>query len=258
MKHFKHGFSVGGIIATIAVVAAIGILAFFVIDGNSKATNYSNYDFFSIIAGDEHNGFIGDHVKGDPDTAVAIIFEYADFQCPGCYSMNPRVNAAIEAADGKLAVVYRNDIMTYHQNGTAAASSAEAAGLQGYWKEYANLLFTNQADWEYATSDKRATLFEQYFMEVSDGKGDLDKFRADVASDAVAAKIKFDMGLAQRVGVPATPGFYTDEGEYIDWSNKNGGSITVNGKIISWESTMTGEQFQDLLVKICEAKLATD
>lgn len=255
MKHFKKGFSVGAVVAAVAVIALIGIAAYFVIDGNSKATNYANYDFFSIIGPDEHNGFIGDHVKGDPETAVAIIYEYADFQCPGCYSMNPRVNAAIEEADGKLAVVYRNDIMTYHQNGTAAASAAEAAGLQGYWKDYANLLFTNQADWEYATSDKRTTLFEEYFMEVSDGKGDLEKFRADFGGKEVSAKINFDMGIAKRVGVPATPGFYTDEGEYIDWSNRDGGSITVNGKIISWESTMTGDQFQDLLVKICEAKL---
>lgn len=257
MKHFK-GFSVGGVIAVVTVVALLAIASFFVIDGNLKATDYSKYNFFSVIAPDEHNGFIGDHVKGDLDTAVTIVYEYADPQCPGCASLNPRVNAAVEASDGKLAVVYRNDIMTYHQNGTAAASAAEAAGLQGYWKPFIDLLFVNQADWEYATSDQRTTLFEQYFVQVSEGRGDLDRFRADLASKEVSAKIKFDIGIAQRVGVPATPGFYTDEGELIDWSNKEGGSITVAGKIISWETTLTGEQFQDLLTRIAEAHLLDD
>ncbi|MBQ9017570.1 thioredoxin domain-containing protein [Candidatus Saccharibacteria bacterium] len=253
MKHLK-GFSKGGLVAIIAVVAFIAVAAFFVIDGNSKATDYSKYDFFSIISPDEHNGFIGDHVKGNPDAPV-IIFEYADFQCPGCASMNPRVNAAIDAADGNLAVVYRSDILSYHQNGTAAASAAEAAGLQGFWKPYADLLFKNQADWEYATSDKRTTLFEQYFLEVAGDKADLDKFRTDMASKEVSQKINFDLGIAKRLDVPATPGFYVD-GQYIDWSNKDGGSINIDGKILSWESTMTGDQFQDLLVKISEAKLA--
>lgn len=254
MKHFK-GFSVAGLIAVLAIVAFLGIATYFVVDNNLKATDYNKYDFWSYIGPDEHNGYIGDHVKGNLDTAVAVIFEYADPQCPGCSSMNPRINAALEAADGRLAVIYRNDIMSYHQNGTAAASAAEAAGLQGYWKEYIDLLFTNQADWEYATSDQRTVLFEQYFAEVTDGQGDLDRFRADLASKEVSAKIKFDIGLAQRVGVPATPGFYVD-GQYIDWVNKDGGSIDIDGKILSWETTLTGDQFQDMLGKIVEAKLA--
>ncbi len=253
MKHLK-GFSAGGIIAIIAVVAFIAVAAFFVIDGNNKATDYSKYDFTSIIAPDEHNGNIGDHVKGDPNAPV-LIFEYADFQCPGCASINPRVNSAIEKSDGKLAVVYRNYILPYHQNGTAAASAAEAAGLQGYWKEYADLLFKNQADWEYTSSTERTALFNQYFEEVSDGKGDLTKFQEDLASKSVSDKISFDMGIAKRVNVPATPAFFVD-GEYIDWSNKDGGSITVNGKTITWESTLTSDQFEDLLVRIAEAKLS--
>ncbi|MBQ3445373.1 thioredoxin domain-containing protein [Candidatus Saccharibacteria bacterium] len=251
---YKKGFSKGGIVAIIAVIALFAVAAFFVIDGNNKATDYSKYDFYSVIAADEHNGNIGDHVKGDASAPV-IVFEYADFQCPGCASMNSRVNAAIEAAGGNLAVVYRNNILSYHQNGTAAASAAEAAGLQGYWKPYADKLFAEQAEWEYATSNKRTELFEKYFTEVTDGKGDLDKFRSDMASKEVSKKISFDMGIATRINVSGTPAFYVD-GQFIDWSNKDGGSINIDGKILSWETTMTGEQFEDLLVKITEAKLA--
>lgn len=248
-----RGFSKIAIVAAIAVVAFIGITSFLVIDGNNKSVHYDEYNFASIITPDEHNGNIGDHVKGSTDAPVVIV-EYADFQCPGCASMNPRVNAAVEASDGKLAVVYRNYILSYHQNGTAAASAAEAAGLQGYWKPFTDLLFANQSEWEYASATERTALFDQYFLEASNNQGDLAQFKTDLASKRVSQKISFDMGIGKRIDIAGTPAFYID-GQLIDWSNKNGGSVTVNGQTITWETTLTGSQFQDLLVRIAEAKL---
>ena len=256
MKKFK-GFSKIGLVAGIAVVALLIVAAVLVIDGNNKATNYNDYDFYSVIEPDVHNGNIGDHVKTASEITYTgeplLIFEYADFQCPGCASINPRVNSAVEKAGGRLAVVYRNHLLSYHQNATAAASAAEAAGLQGYWKKYADKLFSEQADWEYASASKRIELFEKYFEEVTEGKGDMDKFRTDVASADVSQKISFDMGIGKRVEVPATPAFYVD-GQYIDWSNSGGGSVTIDGKVLSWETTMSGDQFEDLLIKLARAK----
>ena len=251
MKKCK-GFSVAGIIGIITAIAAIGVAGFLVINGLNNATHYENYDFYSIIEPDVHNGYIGDNVKGERDAPV-IIFEYADFQCEYCAMMNPRVNAAIEKADGKLAVVYRNFLLSYHQNGTAAASAAQAAGLQGYWKQYADKLFSQQDEWAYATSSKRTALFEKYFEEVTDGKGDLEKFKSDMNSSEVSQKISFDMGIGKRMDIAGTPAFYVD-GQYIDYANKEGGSITVNNRTITWETRLTGDQFEDLLVRITKAK----
>ena len=255
MKKYK-GFSVAGAIGIIAVVAFLIIAGFLVIDGNNKATNYNDYDFYSVIEPDEHNGYIGDNVKGDPQAPV-LIFEYADFQCPGCASINPRVNSAIEKAGGKLAIVYRNFILSYHQNGTAAASAAQAAGLQGYYRAYADKLFSEQAEWEYASASERTALFQKYFTEVSNGEGDLEKFNSDLASENVSKKISFDMGIAKRVDIASTPAFYID-GQLIDWSNREGGSITINNQTITWETNLTGEQFEDLLIRIAKAKLGED
>ena len=248
-----RGFSKIAIVATVAVVAFVGIVSFLVIDGNNKAVHYDDYDFASIIAPDEHNGNIDDHVKGNAD-APAVIVEYADFQCPGCASMNSRVNAAVESANGNLAIVYRNYILSYHQNGTAAASAAEAAGLQGYWKPYADLLFKNQSEWEYASASERTALFNQYFLEASNNQGDLAQFKTDLASKRVSQKISFDMGIGKRIDIGGTPAFYVD-GQLIDWSNKNGGSVTINGQTISWDTTLSGSEFQDILIRIAEAKL---
>lgn len=250
MKKSK-GFSVIGVIIGVIVVALIAIAGFVVIDGNNKATNYDDYDFYSVIEPTKDNGNIGDHVKGNPDAPV-LIFEYADYQCPGCASVNPRVNKAIEELDGKLAVVYRSFLLSYHQNGTAAASAAEAAGLQGYWKKYADKLFSEQSEWEYASASKRTELFNKYFEEVTEGEGDLDKFNKDLTSEAVSKKISFDMGVGKRVNVSGTPAFYID-GQLISWGSE--GSVTVNGKTISWGEARSGEDFIKLLKDIVKAKL---
>ena len=255
MKKYK-GFSVAGVIGVIMAVAFLGIASFLVIDGINKSTNYDDYDFYSVIEPDVHNGNIGDNVKGDPNAPV-LIFEYADYQCPGCASINPHVNAAIEKAEGRIAVVYRSFILPYHQNGTAAASAANAAALQGYYKAYADKLFSEQSEWEYASSSERTNLFAKYFMEVSNEEGDLEKFNADLASENVSKKNSFDMGIAKRIGVSGTPSFYID-GQLIDWSNKDGGSITINNANITWETNLTYAQFEDILVRIAKAKLGED
>lgn len=249
MKNRK-GFQIVGVIIGVVVVALIAIAAFLVIDGNNKATDFNNYDFYSIIEADSNNGNIGDHVKGNPEAPV-LIYEYADYQCPGCASINPKVNKAIEESNGKLAIVYRSFLLSYHKNGTAAASAAEAAGLQGYWKPYADMLFANQSEWEYASANERTELFEKYFVEVTDGKGNLDQFKEDIASERVSKKISFDMGIARRIDVPSTPAFYVDD-QLIKWSEA--GELEINGELISWESGRSGDDFIKLLQDIVEAK----
>ncbi|MBR3122287.1 thioredoxin domain-containing protein [Candidatus Saccharibacteria bacterium] len=245
------GFAVVGAIVGIVVVALIAVAAYFIIDGNNKATNFNDYDFYSVIEATKDNGEIGDHVKGSADAPV-LIFEYADYQCPGCATINPRVNKAVEKLNGKLGLVYRSFLLSYHKNGTAAASAAEAAGLQGYWKPYADMLFERQSEWEDLSSSARTDMFAEYFKKVSDGKGDVEKFKEDMDSDAVSKKISFDMGVGKRVGVEGTPAFFID-GQLIDWSEA--GSVEVNGKTVSWDEGKSGDGFVELLEEIVEAKL---
>jgi len=261
------GYSAAGIIIGIAIVAFIALASFLVIDGNNKATNFNDFDFYSVIEAGPHNGNIADHIKGydketgivtdDPEvakTAPVVIYEYADFQCSHCASMNERLNSLIEELDGKLAIVYRNYLLSYNQNATAAASAAEAAGLQGYWKPYADKLFKKQAEWQYATGSERTALFDKYFEEVSDGKGDLEKFNTDLASKEVSKKISFDMGIGQRVDISGTPALYID-GQLIDFANENGGSIKIGDETFTWDHVLPMNEFNELIKNIVEAKI---
>ncbi|MBO7560828.1 thioredoxin domain-containing protein [Candidatus Saccharibacteria bacterium] len=243
------------IITGVIIAAIVGLLGFAtwkIFDGNSKMTNFNEIDFYSVIEPSDNNGNIGDHVKGNLDTAKIILFEYADYQCPGCAGMNIKVNKAIEQSEGKIALVYRSFLLSYHQNGTAAASAAEAAGLQGYWKPFADLLFANQSEWEYSSPSERKEFFTNYFKEATKGKGDVDKFLSDIGSPSVKKKIDFDMGIGKRIDVGGTPSFYT-EGQFLDWSQP--GSITINGKTITWDKGMGAEEdFIKLLNDILAAK----
>lgn len=212
------GKNIGWIIAIVVlVIGFFGVVIWRMADKKASQVDYSKYDINTIIAGNEDNGGIGDHVKGSADAPV-VMFEYADYQCSGCASANPRVNKLITEFDGKLAVVYRNFLLSYHQNGTAAASAAEAAGLQGYYKEYADKLFANQSVWASATGSSRTDMFVDLFTNVTDGKGDTEKFVADMNSAEVKAKINFDMGIADGLDLPGTPSFYIN-GERIDLTN---------------------------------------
>ena len=87
---------------------------------------------------------------------------------------------------------------------------------------------------------------------MTDGKGDLEKFNADISSEAVSKKINFDMGVGKRVDVSGTPAFYID-GQLINWGEA--GSITINGQTISWSSARSGDEFAKLLKDIVAAKL---
>lgn len=209
-----------GVVAVFAVIIVgfLTLIGINLMNKHQNQINWNDYDLNSYISPNEFNGEIGDNVKGDKDKAKVYIVEYADFQCPGCASLNNYVNKIPEKFDNKVAVVYRNFVMSYHQNGTAAASAAEAAGLQGYWKEMGDLLFSNQANWQYADVDERTDLFVSYFKTASGNKGDVDKFKEDMKSKNVQKKLNFDQEIAEKIDVPGTPSLYLN-GERLDYSS---------------------------------------
>ena len=236
-----------GLIAALLIGATI-----FLVNNNNTIVERYHQSAFVITEAEKINGYIADHVRGKKDAPV-IIYEYADYQCEYCALMNPYVEEFIEESDGKLAVVYRNYILSYHQNGTAAASAAEAAGLQGYWQEYANKLFEKQEEWYSASANERTALFDKYLLIVSDNKADVDKFNSNLSSPDISQKLTFDMKIGKFLEIPGTPSFYID-GQYINWGNKDGGSLVINGETIEWDHKLSIDEFSDLIKQIIEIK----
>ncbi len=209
------------------VVAALGtLIGISIIQNKSEHVNYANYEAFSVIAADENSGNLPENIHGKADAPVKI-YEYGDYQCTACAPMNPYINKLVEEYDGKVAVVFRTTIMSYHQNGIAAAAAANAAAIQGYWVPYKDLLYTNQNDWCYSSDTERQAQFEEYFLKASDNKGDLEKFRTDMASPAVQTKIDFDEGLAQKINVEFTPTFYVED-EFVGQRKEDNNGVNIS------------------------------
>ncbi len=209
-----------GIIIGVLVASFVALIGVSVYQSGRSTIDYDQYDLGTVLEASEESGEIGELIMGDPDAPVKV-FEYGDYQCTACAPTNPYIKQIVEEYNGKVAVVFRTYILSYHNNGTAAASAALAAAQQGYWSEYKDLLFTNQNDWYYSDAAKRQEQFEQYFEQVTKGKGDLEKFREDMNSEAVKKKIEFDRGVYEKVTAADgeddqwTPMFYVD-GELID------------------------------------------
>ncbi len=187
----------------------------------------SKYNLTSAIEGNAENGNIADHIKGDPSAPVTI-FEYADYQCSGCAMMAPYIEQLLEEYEGKLRIIYRSyPIPSLHPNAIASIAAAEAAGLQGYWEEYSSLLFANQSEWFYAKGSARTTMFVNYFTSLTEGKGDTSKFRADMSSEAVKLKMKFDHAIAtQHYNLDSTPSFIGEDGTELEWYYKEKQTMT--------------------------------
>lgn len=196
------------IVFAILCAFVLGGLAFM---SKKDAVDVSSVDAATIIAATDTA--IGDHVYGDKNAKV-ILFEYGDFQCPGCGGAFPQLKSIKEIYKEEIAFVYRNFPLTAaHPNALAAAAAAEAAGLQGKFWEMHDKLFENQESWGSAAPEERSSIFESYAKELG---LNLEQFRNDAASKKVSEKISRDQALGRKVKVDSTPGVFLGSEELSD------------------------------------------
>ncbi|MBQ3293407.1 thioredoxin domain-containing protein [Candidatus Saccharibacteria bacterium] len=194
------------IIIGICLVALVGLVAAMI----SSTRKTVDPDVDTIHAASVETGDIGEKIVGNPDTAEMVLYEYADFTCAHCAEWNRIINSLMEKYDGKIALVFR----TYNlgsANGPLAACAATAAQIQGYFKEYKDLLFNNQSEWCYEEdANELVKLFAGYFEEASNSLGDVNKFTTDIKSDAVKDRTAFEYSMGKKTGLTGTPTFRID------------------------------------------------
>lgn len=188
----------------IALLLAVGGLA--VWTSLNPGVNTNGYDTTKRIEASENNGNIGDHYRGAEDAKV-ILVEYADLQCPGCATIMPKVSEIYKQYGDRVGFIFRNYPINGHQNARSASAAAEAAGYQGYYWEMVESMYDNRADWiSIFDTEKRTNIYANIFNKVSDGKGDIEKFKKDLNDANVQKKIDFDKNLGRnRDKVDATP-----------------------------------------------------
>ena len=153
------------------------------------------------------------HTLG-PANAPVQLEEFGDFQCPPCGMFHPILEQMHEEFGDKLRITFREfPLVPAHQHAVTAASSAEAAGLQGKFWEMHDLLYEHQADWK-DKLDVRP-IFEEYAKQIG---LDLERWKRDAGSEQVAQRIFLDGKRGHSMGVKGTP------------------TVFINGREVPFES----------------------
>lgn len=222
------------IIFGVLILSVFGVL---IANKKSSDIDVSKVDAAKVITKDtlKRNktlGTITDHLYGAESKKVVLI-EYGDFQCPGCGSLYPSLTPIKEHYKDQLSFVFRDfPLTTIHPNALAAASAAEAAGLQGKFWEYHNTLYENQSEWSSLDGEKRGSQFESYAKKLG---LNLATFRKDVEGKTVANKIERDQALGKKIGATATP------------------TLVINGRTLSQGEWNTPKQLEDIIRKELKA-----
>src|SRR3989344_5569443 len=143
-----------------------------------------------------------DWIRGATSSPVTLI-EYSDFQCPACAAYFPLVERVIEDYKDSVRFVYRHFPLPQHLQAKPAAYTAEAAGMQGKFWEMHDLLFENQLQW--AGKSDAVETFESYAQKLG---LDMDRYRADVDSSKVSARVNEQYRSGVSATVNATPSFF--------------------------------------------------
>ena len=140
------------------------------------------------------------HVLG-PATAPVRLEEFGDFECPPCGMFHPILEQMHEEFGDKLQITFREfPLVPTHQHALAAASAAEAAGLQGKFWEMHDLLYEHQNEWKKEFNVR--PIFEGYAKQIGI---DVERYKRDMNGDLVAQRIFQDGKRGHSLGVKGTP-----------------------------------------------------
>ncbi len=197
-------------IFTVFAIIALSIGFFWLILRNtSQEDSRIQQDIKSSISLKEVNSM--DHTKGSTEPIVTLI-EYADFQCPACASYNFIVNQLVQEFKDKMQVVYRHfPLSSIHRHAQIAAQAAEAAGDQGYFWEFVNILYERQNEWS-NTRDPR-NLFMDYARELT---LNVEQFNKYMNSDEAKKKVRADYESGLAAGIDSTPTFYINGDKVVN------------------------------------------
>ena len=219
------------IIFAAVIILLLGGLIVYSRLNSEKTADIGNVNANSVIAANDNNGQIGDHVFNNTESPIVLV-EYGDFQCPGCKAANPNVMALLDTYGDKISFVFRNFPLTsIHPNARAAAAAAEAAGLQGKYWEMHDYLYVEQDAWGNLDARQRTDTFKRYAASLG---LDVAQFETDLASANVNKKISFDQTLGTNAGVNSTPTFMLN-GEMLPEGAANGllqGDLTEIKKLL--------------------------
>lgn len=162
------------------------------------------------------NNFVGkgeDYRKGNDDAKV-VMHMWSDFECPACRMASGAIDAALaEYGKDKVLFVYRNYPLSsdcnpsiqrqMHPHACDLAEAARCAGAQGKFWEFKEWAFKIQ---DLSEGDKAKNYSRDSIAAQASALGlDATRFKQCLDSDVELAKIKDDVAVGDKVGIPGTP-----------------------------------------------------
>jgi protein-disulfide isomerase len=139
----------------------------------------------------------GAPIRGNVSAPVTLV-EFSDYECPHCAAVAPVLRDIEREFGERLRVVHMHFPLSGHIHAMPASRAAVAAGRQGKFWEYHDLLFANQSALETAN-------LEQYAQRLG---LDLARFRADAAGNESEARVAADRREGERLQIDGTPAVY--------------------------------------------------
>ena len=166
------------------------------------------------------------HVRGGA-TARVTIEEYGDFQCQPCGKLYPLLKVVEQDYGDRLRVIFRHMPLHKHEHALLAARAAEAAGLQGRFWEMHDMLFENSLRWtkgvdtvgpDASPSRRLGSNVLAMDLEVRDVffryaeilQLDGERFKQDLDSDPIRARVESDRARGAGLGIDRTPTIYVN------------------------------------------------
>ncbi len=136
--------------------------------------------------------------RGATGFARVKLVECGDFECPYCQRVTKTLQRILADYPTQVTMVFAHNPLSFHSNAEPAARAAAAAELQGKFWEMHDKLFA-------AADSLSEAAFVLYAKEL---KLDVDKFKADLASAAVAKTVADQKKVCGDNGGSSTPTFF--------------------------------------------------
>ena len=150
-------------------------------------------------------------VKGDPQADIVVV-EFADFECPHCAQMRDILADLLKKHPKGIKIYFKQFPIGVHPQSEKAARATLAAHKQGRFWPMHDLCFQNQGRLDDSSYGKFAAEIGL----------NLEKFKADMDSEAVGKQVQRDREEGMAAGLQGTPTLY------------------VNGKLYHEDKTIEG------------------
>ena len=220
IKELVSGLTTAAIV--VALVAAVYVIADPVSDPASDSASEDIPELPAVadtahdipIAKSAYVG-LGEDFRSGPDDAKVVVQEFADFECPACGTVSMTLDRLKQELGDRVLFVFRNYPLDsacnptinrkMHEHACEAAALARCAGQYGkFWPAH-DIIFVNQR-----SLDKESLI--KYGKQVGLTE---EQMQTCWNSPDIAAKIKDDIQLAQRIGVDSTPSIYINGKKYL-------------------------------------------